>query len=122
MGEAQLMRPAPLSGWKRGKNTLTYKRQDSQVTELVEFLLFLEILPAGKGQMRTKPFLPLYEQPPEPMISKDAQLPGQPSLIRLATTSTKGPLLPGLPPHCPSYLMEPPSPNLFSRCPEYATP
>lgn len=35
------MRPArlaPLSGWKRDKHTLTHKRQDSQVTELVEFL------------------------------------------------------------------------------------
>lgn len=74
------------------------------------FILFLEILPAGKGQMRSKSFLPLYEQPPEPMLSKDAQFPGQPSLIRLATTSRKGPLLPGLPPHCPCFLTEPPRP------------
>lgn len=58
--------------------------EDSQITELMEFILLSQILLARKEPMRSKPFLPSYKQncwqPFKPTINNEAQFPWQASL------------------------------------------
>lgn len=95
---------------------------DSQVTELVEFILFSEILLARKGQIRSKSFLPSCEQNRQPLRAHDKQ--GKPISMTALPNSFSHHLqkrtktgLPGLPPHSTCFLIQLQDLDFFSRGP-----